>query len=98
MSKVNEESQRKDLKEKQMKGTLNVGEAHPPAYHAHEYISGLGLKTLNEYLEAFSGCATEDNRIAGICAETLSRLLRGDPVGDKYVLGLAWAIKKMEEE
>ncbi len=48
-------------------------------------------------LGGFNSRLLGDSRMR--CMEgTLSRLLRGDPVGDKYVLGLAWAIKKMEEE
>ena len=42
--------------------------------------------------EAFSSCAIEGNRLAEVCSETLRRLLIGEPVSDRYVLGLAWAM------
>jgi hypothetical protein len=30
-------------------------------------------------------------------AETLDRLLKGEPVSDRYLLGLAWTIKGSEK-
>ena len=79
-----------------MSGTLNPGEAHPAAYEAKEYIVKRGLKKLTMYLEAFSSCAIAGNRLGEICSETLNRLLKGEPVSDRYILGLAWELKRME--
>lgn len=77
--------------------TLAPAEPHPAAHSALAYLAGLGLEKLNTYREAFSSCAIEGNRLGQICAETINRLLRQDPVSDRYLLGLAWAIKEMEE-
>ena len=76
---------------------LAVGEAHPAAKSAAQWI--LRQPELEVWLEAFSSCAIEGNRLAGICAETLQRLLAGKPVGDRYVLGLAWTMlqEKLEK-
>jgi hypothetical protein len=49
------------------------------------------------YLESYSSCAIEGNRLAEICAETLDRLIHGQPVSDRYILGLAWNLRDMEE-
>lgn len=81
-----------------MKGTLKEGEPHPAAYTAKEYLINLGSVSLSRYLEAFSSCAISGDRPAEICSETLSRLMKGDSVSDRYLLGLAWAIRDMEEK
>jgi hypothetical protein len=81
-----------------MKGHLNPEEPHPAAYSAAKYILSLGVEKLSVYMAAFSSCAIEDNRLGEICAETLSRLLKGKAVSDRYLLGLVWTIKTMEEE
>ncbi len=80
------------------RGVLEVGEPHPAAESAKYYLSALGAKKLFQYLEAFSSCAIEGNRLGEICSETLNRLMQGEPVSDRYLLGLAWAIKSMEEK
>jgi hypothetical protein len=80
------------------RGTLRPGEPHPAAQAAAAYVLGLGIGTLMVYLEAFSSCAIEGNRIGEICSETLDRLMRGEPVSDRYVLGLAWQIREMREK
>ncbi len=76
-------------------GTLNEGEFHPAATDAMKYI--LSLDNLAMHLEAFSSCALSGNRLADVCAETLRRVMMGDPVSDRYLLGLAWTLKGMEE-
>lgn len=75
---------------------LNPGEPHPSAKKAKEYIFSLGMHKLYKYLESFS--AIEGNRVGEICGETLDRLMIGKPVSDRYVLGLAWALKEMEND
>lgn len=79
------------------RGTLKSGEPHPSAFSAKDYIVGLGIPKLSMYLEAYASCAIEGNRSAEICCETLDRMLKGQPVSDRYVLGLAWSLKTMEE-
>lgn len=78
-------------------GTLAPTEPHPVTRSALDYLAGLGLEKLNTYREAFASCAIEGNRLGQICAETINRLLRQEPVSDPYLLGLAWAVKEMEE-
>ena len=79
-------------------GTLRVGEPHPMAKFALEYIRTIHLTTLLQYREAMASCSIEGNRIAEICGSTLSRVLNGKPVSDRYVLGLAWYLKMLQEK
>ena len=79
------------------RGELNVGEPHPAALTAKAYIATQGWETLAMWQEAFASCAIEGNRLGEICSETLARLIKGQAVSDRYVLGLAWTIKTMEE-
>ena len=81
----------------QTKGTLKDGEPHPSALNALEYLRSLPFEKLMVYQESYSSCAIEGNRLAEICSETLHRLLHHEPVSDRYLLGLAWSIKSMEE-
>lgn len=81
-----------------MRGDLNTGEAHPATDSALAYISSIGYAKLSEYAEAFASTAIEGNRTAEICHETLRRLLAKEPVSDRYLIGLAWIIRNMEEE
>lgn len=79
-----------------MKGELNPNEFHPAARDALTWI--LSLKDrLPLYQESLSSCSIEGNRTAEICSETLRRLLAKEPVSDRYLLGLAWTLKAMEE-
>lgn len=80
------------------RGELKVGEPHPAAYDAKDYLAKLGPEKLMMYLEAYSSCAIEGNRLGEICAETLDRLIHGKPVSDRYILGLAFSIRNMEEK
>jgi hypothetical protein len=74
-------------------GTLKAGQPHPMAYHALAYIRQQGLQEVFGWIESFSSCAIEGNEVAEICGETLRRIMAGEPVSDRYVLGLAWFIK-----
>lgn len=47
--------------------------------------------------EAQAESEIEGNRLSEICSETLDRLTSSQPVGDLYLLGLAWTIKSMGE-
>jgi len=73
-------------------------EPHPAAQDALQFVAGLGLPRLMTYLEAFSSCAIENNRLGEICGETLRRVLAHEPVSDRYILGLAWELKRMEDQ
>ena len=85
------------MDEKIIPGTLKVGEPHPAAESAIKYLQGLGIEKLITHLGAFSSCSIEDNRMAEICSETLHRFNTGQPVSDRYLLGVAWIIRNCEE-
>ena len=76
---------------------LSVGEPHPAAQTAKEYIAAQGWESLAMWQEAFASAAlTGENRLAEICSETLARLTKGQTVSDRYVLGLAFTILMTE--
>lgn len=76
-----------------MNGDLNPGEPHPCARDALKWIQSIPIHELWQWNEAFASTAIEGNRMAEICSETLDRLLNGKPVSDRYLLGLAWAMR-----
>lgn len=80
------------------RGTLAPTEPHPSARMAMDYLWSIPLCDLLMHREAFSSCAIENNRLAEVCAETLRRIMHGEPVSDRYLLGLAWAIRDMEDK
>ena len=71
-------------------GELSINEYHPAADSAKAYISKLGAENIFMWKESFASSAIEGNRLAEICSETLERLTTGQPVSDRYLLGLAW--------
>jgi|SRR5690606_37867134 len=82
------------------KGTLNEREPHPAAHNAYQYVIRRIADSKNAnfiLIEAFNISALEGNRTAEICAETLRRIIYREPVSDRYLLGLAWTLKQMEE-
>lgn len=81
-----------------MNGELHPGEPHPAASSAMAWIKALPVASLMQLQESFYSCAIEGNRAAEICSETLHRIMAGQPVSDRYVLGLAWIMKEIEEE
>ena len=76
-------------------GELLPTEPHPAFFTALMYVRTRANYPLIK--EAFASCAIENNRLAEICLETLRRLEAGEPVSDRYLLGLAWALKEMDE-
>jgi hypothetical protein len=77
-------------------GTLRIGEPHPSAIHALRYVIGLGYVRQSTLMESFSSCAIDGIRSAEVCGETLRRVMHSEPVSDRYILGLAWAIRNMD--
>lgn len=77
-------------------GTLRGGEPHPAAHSALEYVATLPFEQQMALQESFSSCAIEGNRFAEVCSETLRRVMCREPVSDRYILGLAWAIRGMD--
>ena len=79
-------------------GQLIDFEAHPSAFAAQTYINSLSRADLMRCQESFASASLSGNRLADICGETLRRLLGGEPVSDRYLLGLAWQLKYLQEE
>lgn len=80
------------------RGELAVTEPHPAAFAAQDYIASLTAHPgkISIWSESFASCAIEGNRLAEVCSETLNRLLTGQPVSDRYILGLAFTILQGE--
>lgn len=81
-----------------MKGELNPGEPHPATRYAYDYVINLGPEKLAIWRESFVSCVIKGNRVGEICGETLERILTGQPVSDRYVMGLALTLMYMESE
>jgi hypothetical protein len=75
------------------RGTLELTEPHPSALHALKWIRSLPATTIFTWQEAYASCSIEGNRLAEVCGETLRRLMDGEPVSDRYLLGLAWSMR-----
>lgn len=76
--------------------TLKEGEYHPSADSALAWLKVFMLKDPVRWLtikEAIASTALSGNRIAELCNSTINRLANGDPVSDRYLLGLAWFIR-----
>lgn len=80
------------------KGQLGQMEAHPAAASAMRYLKSIPPMRWAELLEVFASTALSGNRLGDICSETMNRIMRGHPVSDRYVLGLAWTISELERE
>jgi len=79
-------------------GMLKEGEPHPAAIDALDYLRSLGPASLSMCVEAFASAALAGNRMGEICGETLRRFLAGEPVSNRYALGLAWVVRELYEE
>lgn len=78
---------------------LGINEHHPIADDAlHWLCTNFNRKELFMYKESFASCAIENNRLAEVCLGTLSRLMNNEPVGDRYLLGLAWLLRNFYDE
>lgn len=81
------------------KGTLKRGEYHPSANSAMAYVKTILLTPAKWffYKEALASTALSGCRQSEICLETLERIEQSQPVSDRYLLGLAWFLKELEE-
>ena len=80
------------------KGTISEGSYHPAADGAMEYIKSIPTVELFMIAESFASTSLSGNKTSEICYETLDRLLKKEPVSDRYLLGLAWTIKRIRDE
>lgn len=76
--------------------SLEEGERHPAAYSAIEWIAAYVARNPS-IIESVASCALAGNRSAEICHSTLTRMLKKEAVSDRYVLGLAWFLRSVEE-
>ena len=49
------------------------------------------------HVEALASTAIEGNKTAELCLSTYNRIQKGEPISDRYVLGLAWFVKELVE-
>lgn len=77
---------------------LRLGEFHPMAPGAFQFIKAQGPVKLMMAAEALASSALSGNRTAEICWGTLDRILTGQPVSDRYALGLAWFMQSAEQD
>lgn len=81
-------------------GTIRLGEHHPAADNAFQWVKE---KLRNDQggvfllLESLYSTALSGSRNAEICAETLRRILNGEMISDRYLLGLAWTMRELED-
>lgn len=74
-------------------GTLNLGEVHPLAHDAMEWLKEFQMRDIGKWMmirEAIASTALSGNRAAEIMSGTLDRLDKGEPVSDRYLFGLCW--------
>lgn len=79
------------------KDTLETVELHPASYDAWDYIKNLDPLNYCKHIESLSSAAMSGNRNAELCIGTIERLKNKQPVGDRYILGLAWTLKILDE-
>jgi hypothetical protein len=81
--------------------TIAVGEYHPAADEAMRYMRRWLAGDFSNVVrtqEAFASTALSGNRLSEICLGTLHRLMNGEMVSDRYLLGLAWTIRNLEDK
>ena len=82
-----------------MKNTdLQPHEYHPAADYAMRWFRNTSITSRMTWAEAFASCAISGNRLAEVCSETMRRLLHGEPVSDRYLLGLCWILRGEDDE
>lgn len=86
----------------QAAGTIFSGEYHPAADSAMRWFKNYVRTQPEDYARSKMAIlmAAEDspkNRLAVICRATIERLAAGAPVSDRYLLGLVWFLKELQE-
>ena len=77
------------------RGTLGETEAHPAANSAMDWILSIPTPELFRLVQSIELAAESKIRSAEVCAETWRRLTNGEPVSDRYLLGLCWTLRDM---
>lgn len=78
--------------------SLKENEYHPSAHIALDFIKNLPMKETMMCRESISSAALSGDRMAEVCDETWNRLDEGEPVSDRYVMGLAWMLYSLTNE
>lgn len=81
-------------------GELRPGEHHPVADLAFRWIKNMIKMQFAEVLalqESLATCGLAGNRVAGLCSETLRRVLAGENFSDRHLLALAWFMRNETE-
>lgn len=79
-------------------GTLKIGEFHPAAQIALDYIKSIPIMDAMKWREALASCSLSGCRNSEIASETWRRLDAGEPVSDRYLMGLAWLLFELESK
>ena len=79
-------------------GTLGFGEVHPAAQIAIDYMNGIDRLKFMRHKEAIASTALAGNKLANVAFETLRRYEAGEPLSDRYLMGLAWLLWSLENE
>lgn len=81
--------------------TIPEGSYHPAADDAMQWLKKFMVTDPHRYLmikEAIYSTALSNNDLANYCVGTIERLAAGEPVSDRYLLGLAWLVRDMAEQ
>jgi hypothetical protein len=80
-------------------GMLGIHESHPAAVDAMAWLKQRvdSPASAGVALGAFDTMAAEGSRLAEVCAGTLRAFIAGEPVIDRYLLGLCWTLRHMDE-
>lgn len=79
--------------EQNKEATLKDDEFHTSAADAMEWLREYQFKDFHEWMqmqEAIASSALAGNRLSKILMSTVNRLDKGEPVSDRYLLGLCW--------
>lgn len=76
--------------------SLSESETHPAAEMAMEWFRDYQANCTEQWLAARGGIVTaaaSGDSPARIMLSTIARLENGDPVSDRYLLGLCWVLR-----
>lgn len=77
---------------------IPVKSYHPSADHAMQWLKQFMVDNPKEYLiikESIYSTALSGSELANYCVGTIERMAAGEPVSDRYLLGLAWLVREM---
>lgn len=81
--------------------TLSIGEIHPSAHDAMDWYKEFVVSDVKRWMiiqESIASTALSGNRLAEVMFGTVERLKKGEPVSDRYLLGLCWYLIRNHNE